>query len=72
LSKVDDVDVIGIPAPCLQRTFCCSSGKDIVEIESRFEHGATKISLTLQGGQGDRVASLILNQVEESQQMERS
>ena len=72
LSKVDDVDVIGIPAPCIQRTCCCyTSGKDIVEVESRFEKG-NKIHLTLPEGYGETVATLILNQVEESQKMERS
>jgi hypothetical protein len=71
LSKVDDVDVIGVPAPCLQRTCCCSRGKDIVEVESRFEKGG-KIFLTLEEGHGEGVATMILNQVEESQKMERS
>mmetsp|Transcript_2511 Transcript_2511/g.3351 ORF Transcript_2511/g.3351 Transcript_2511/m.3351 type:complete len:231 (-) Transcript_2511:273-965(-) len=71
LSKVDDVDVMGIPAPCIHRTCCCASGKDIVEVESRFEKGG-KIFLTLEEGGGEVVANLILNQVEESQKMERS
>lgn len=71
LSKVDDVDVIGVPAPCIQRTCCCSHGKDIVEVESRFEKGG-KIYLTLKEGDGDHVATMILNQVEESQKMERN
>ena len=71
LSKVDDVDVIGVPAPCIQRSFCCSGGKDLVEVESRFEKGG-KIFLTLEEGHGDVVANLILNQVEESQKMERN
>jgi hypothetical protein len=74
LSKVDDVDVTGIPAPCLQRVFCCAKGKDLLEIESRFErtddHG--KITLVLPGGEGETVANLILNQIEESQKMERT
>lgn len=71
LSKVDDVDVIGIPAPCLHRTCCCASGKNLVEVESRFEKGGHFL-LTLEEGHGDALANLILNQVEESQKMERS
>jgi hypothetical protein len=71
LSKVDDVDVFHTPAPCLHRAFCCTDGKDMVEVESRFEKGG-KIFLTLQEGHGEAVANLILNQVEESQKMERS
>jgi hypothetical protein len=71
LSKVDDVDVMGVPAPCIQRSCCCASGKDVLEVESRFEKGG-KIFLNLAEGQGETVANLILNQVEESQKMERS
>eukprot|EP00980_Cylindrotheca_fusiformis_P016299 scaffold4841_cov132-Cylindrotheca_fusiformis.AAC.12 len=70
LSKVDDVDVIGIPAPCFQKTCCCAKGKDRIEVESRFEKGG-KVSIILEEGQGDIVAAMILNQVEESQKMER-
>jgi len=72
LSKVDDVDVMGIPAPCCHRTCCCSRGKDLVEVESRFEtRGAGKLFLVLEEGHGESVANLILNQVEESQKIER-
>ncbi|OEU10622.1 hypothetical protein FRACYDRAFT_247165 [Fragilariopsis cylindrus CCMP1102] len=73
LSKVDDVDVMGIPAPCCHRTFCCSKGKDLVEVESRFDtRGTGKIFLVLEEGCGEAVANMILNQVEESQKMERT
>jgi hypothetical protein len=71
LSKVDDVDVFHTPAPCFHRSFCCARGKDMVEVESRFEKGG-KIFLTLEEGHGEAVANLILNQVEESQKMERT
>ena len=71
LSKVDDVDVTGLPAPCIQRVCCCAWGKDMIEVESRFEKGG-KIWLTVPEGHGEGVANLILNQVEESQKMERS
>lgn len=72
LSKVDDVDVTGVPAPCMQRVFCCARGIEKVEVESRFENKGGKVFLVLEKGQGETVANLILNQVEESQKMERS
>mmetsp|Transcript_23044 Transcript_23044/g.25866 ORF Transcript_23044/g.25866 Transcript_23044/m.25866 type:complete len:244 (-) Transcript_23044:1285-2016(-) len=72
LSKVDDVDVMGIPAPCCHRIFCCSKGKDLVEVESRFESKGGKIFLVLEEGSGEAVSNMILNQVEESQKMERT
>ena len=71
LSKVDDVDVTGVPAPCIQRVCCCSRDKELVEVESRFEKGG-KVTMSLEQGHGEVVANLILNQVEESQKMERS
>ena len=72
LSKVDDVDVIGVPAPCIQRICCCAKGKDLVEVESRFEQSGGKVTMSLKEGHGEAVANLILNQVEESQKMERT
>ena len=71
LSKVDDVDIYGVPAPCVQRTCCCARGKDRIDVESRFENGGEKITLVLEEGHGEQVAAMILNQVEESQQMDR-
>jgi len=71
LSKVDDVDVTGVPAPCVARVCCCARGKELLEVESRFEKGG-KVTMSLEKGQGEIVANLILNQVEESQKMERS
>lgn len=69
LSQVQDVDMNGIPAPFLQQCFCCASGKEILDIEVSNE-GAS-IFLTLKEGEGEQVAALIMNQVEESQQIER-
>ena len=71
LSKVDDVDITGMPAPCCGRVCCCATGIDKLEVESRFEKGG-KVFLMLDEGQGEAVSNLILNQVEESQKMERS
>lgn len=80
LSKVDDVDVSGRPAPCLGRLCCCARGQDLIEVESRFErampgrqHHHNKITLVLAEGDGEAVAQLILHRIEESQQtMERA
>ena len=72
LSYVDDVEVMGVPAPCCQRTFCCSRGKDLIEVDSRSDgKGNGRVFLILEEGHGEPVANLILNQVEESQKMER-
>jgi SAM domain (Sterile alpha motif) len=76
LSKVDDVDVIGVPAPCMLRVCCCASGKDLVEVESRFmadksSGNGGKVFLQLPEGHGEAVAQLILNQIEEQQKMDR-
>ena len=68
LSQVVDVDVNGIPPPALQQCLCCAEGKEIVDIELTNEG---PIFLTLKQGEGDQVGSLIMNQVEESQQIER-
>mmetsp|Transcript_19405 Transcript_19405/g.41449 ORF Transcript_19405/g.41449 Transcript_19405/m.41449 type:complete len:236 (+) Transcript_19405:121-828(+) len=70
LSKVDDVDVLGTPAPCLQRVCCCANGKDVVQVDSRFEKDG-KVLLQLAQGDGEAVTNLILNQVEEAQKMDR-
>lgn len=73
LSKVDDVDVIGIPAPCLFRVGCCAPGKDVVEIASSGEsQNLGKVKIIVKGGDGDKISQMIMNQVEESQLMERS
>jgi hypothetical protein len=70
LTKVDDVDIIGVPAPCLPRVLCCAPGKDLVEVMSKAEKGG-KVVLELKQGEGEKVSTLILGQVEECQQIER-
>lgn len=78
LTYVADVDVIGIPAPCLERVCCCAPGKDIVVVEIRTggevvsQNSTNTYRLVLREDEGDRVAELILNSIEESQLMERS
>jgi len=73
LTNVADVDVNGIAAPCFQRFLCCAPGKDIVNIEIRGYGGGELLNhkLILREDEGDRVASLIMNSVEECQRMER-
>ena len=68
LSKVDDVDVVGVPSPCCIRILCCAPGKEIVEVKSSAEG---KLLIVLQKGQGDHVSTLIMNQIEEAQVIER-
>ena len=73
LTYVADVDVIGKPAPCCTRMLCLAPGKDLVKIEIR-GYGGTDVvghTLTLREGDGDQVAGLIMNSVEEAQRIER-
>ena len=72
LKYLTNVDVIGLPASCCERVLFCAPGKDIVNIEIRgvgdnvFYH-----KIVLMEGEGDRVAYLILNVIEEAQRMDR-
>jgi len=67
LSQVNDVDMEGIPAPCVQQVCCCSDGKEILEVST--DEG--NFDVVVRQGDGDRVSVLIMNQVEECQMMER-
>ena len=73
LTYVADVDVNGVPAPCCERVLCCAPGKDIVDIEIRGYGGGDVLNhqLVLREGEGDHVAELVLNCIEESQRIER-
>uniref|UniRef100_A0A6S8T5V4 SAM domain-containing protein n=1 Tax=Chaetoceros debilis TaxID=122233 RepID=A0A6S8T5V4_9STRA len=73
LTNVADVDVNGVPAPCCERILCCAPGKDIVDIEIRGYGGGDLMNhkLILREAEGDRVAELVMNSVEESQRIER-
>jgi len=68
MTYVNDVDLIGVPAPFLHQVLCCAEGKEIVDINSTNEG---KIYLTLNEGEGERAAQMIMNQIEEAQIMER-
>ena len=68
LSQVTDVDMNYIHAPFLQQICCCAQGKEILDIDIGAEG---QVFLTLGQGEGDSVAQLIMNQVEESQMIER-
>jgi hypothetical protein len=67
LSQVDDVDMEGIPAPFIQQCLCCAEGKEILEVST----AEGDIDIVLKAGLGDEVSSLIMNQVEECQMMDR-
>jgi hypothetical protein len=71
LSNVADVDVRGIPAPCIERICCCAPGKDVVDIEIRNVGSLLNHKIVLSEGQGDHVAGLVMNCVEESQILEK-
>ena len=72
LTYLTNVDVIGVPASCCESILCCAPGKDIVDIEIRGVGGdAFYHKVVLREGEGDQVAFLILNGVEQSQRMDR-
>ena len=68
LTHVEDVDVKGIPAPCCLHTFCCGVSQDHVHAKSKSD--GEKI-LKIAKGQGEVVARMISNQIEEAQKIER-
>ena len=70
MSKINDVDIFGEPAPCCWRICCCAGGKEHIEIQTQTEEGG-KISLIVEQGEGDRISTMILHQIEEAQIMER-
>jgi len=67
LTHVDDVDMEMIPPPFLQQCLCCAKGKDILDVST----GEGNFDIILAAGNGEYVSDLIMNQVEESQMMER-
>lgn len=68
LSQVKDVDMNGVPAPFCQKCFCCADGKEVIDIE--IENQAT-VFLTVGENEGEGIMNMILNQIEESQMIER-
>jgi hypothetical protein len=68
LSQVSDVDVQGVPAPWAKRVFCCAYGKDVISVS--FDRDKILL-MPLKSGLGEKVSSLIMNQIEEAQVMER-
>lgn len=57
-----------IPPPFYAQLFCCAHGKEVLDVNVQNE-GSSYIILA--EGEGDKVSALILNQVEESQMIER-
>lgn len=68
LTHVNDADVKGIPAPCLHQICCCGKARDHIRLKTSAE--GEKL-LKLKKGEGETVARLITNQVEEAQKIER-
>mmetsp|Transcript_23283 Transcript_23283/g.65970 ORF Transcript_23283/g.65970 Transcript_23283/m.65970 type:complete len:232 (-) Transcript_23283:219-914(-) len=71
LSKIDDVDVLGEPAPCCVRVFCCAAGRDLIELQTKTKPEDAKVVLALRQGDGERVSTIIMNQIEDAQVIER-
>lgn len=69
LSNVTDTDVEGVPPPCFQE--CCCGGQTQEHVHVRTDNEGEKI-LKLEKGNGQKVARMIKNQVEQMQMMERS
>lgn len=67
LTQVNDIDIEGIPPPFVQQCLCCAEGKEALEVST----GEGNFDVIVRSGDGDRVCNLILNQVEESQMIER-
>ena len=68
LSQVKDVDYSGIPAPFCLKCLCCADGKEIIDVEI---DGQANVYLTVGEKEAEDVVNRILNQVEESQMIER-
>ncbi len=68
LSQVKDVDMTYNPPPACQQICCCAGGKETLDVEVE---GEGNVYLIVGEGLGDRVSQMIMNQVEESQMIER-
>mmetsp|Transcript_22193 Transcript_22193/g.33219 ORF Transcript_22193/g.33219 Transcript_22193/m.33219 type:complete len:222 (-) Transcript_22193:288-953(-) len=68
LSQVEDIDQHGIPAPFCQECFCCGSGKDVLDV--KYNNGQY-VGIVLSQDEGEKISSLLLNQVEEAQLIDR-
>jgi hypothetical protein len=61
---------MGEPAPCCQRILCCAAGKDHVVISTPTASDG-RMTLLIPQGEGEKVATMLLHQIEESQMIER-
>jgi hypothetical protein len=69
-SKIQDVDIEGVPPPCFLQCFCGAKTQEHIKIQTsndNHEH-----VLKLEQGTGQEVSRMIKNQVEVMQRMERS
>lgn len=68
LTYITSGDIKGEAPPCCQEILCCGSGRDRVTLMTSSEG---KKYLVLKKGHGEKVNRMILNQIEETQKIER-
>lgn len=71
LSNVRDVDLEGVPPPCIQQCCCCAKEQEHVRVNLTEPKNACEL-MRLQKGEGQEVSRKLKNQVEVMQMMERS
>lgn len=71
LSNVRDVELEGVPPPCLQQCLCCAKSQEHVRVNLSEPKNGCEL-LRLRKGEGQDVSRKIKNQVEVMQVMERS
>ena len=57
-----------INPPVCQKILCCANGKEVLDVAVA---GQDSVYIVVAQGDGETVSSMILNQVEESQMIER-
>jgi len=71
LSNVRNVELEGVPPPCIQQCFCCAKSQEHVRVNLSSPKNKREL-LRLKKGVGQEVSRMIKNQVEVMQVMERS
>ena len=69
--NVRDVELEGVPPPCVQQCFCCAKSQEHVRVNLSEPKNGCEL-LRLKKGEGQDVSRKIKNQVEVMQVMERS
>jgi len=71
LSNISNVEVEGVPPPCIDQCFCCAKDQEHVKINLEHPENGLEI-LRLKKGDGTAMSRKLKNQVEIMQTMERS